>query len=125
MTLADSTVLIDWLRGHEPARGLLGGALARGETVVGSVLSRTEVLGGMRSSERVRVAGLLDALDWAPVTVEIADAAGSLARCYRRSHATVTAIDYVIAATATKLGAELWTSNVRHFPMFSGLRPPY
>jgi predicted nucleic acid-binding protein len=33
--------------------------------------------------------------------------------------------DLVIAATALELGAMLATANVRHFPMFAGLTPPY
>ena len=33
--------------------------------------------------------------------------------------------DLVIAATALALGAQLATSNPRHFPMFTGLTPPY
>jgi hypothetical protein len=31
----------------------------------------------------------------------------------------------VIAATAKELGADLVTLNVKHFPMFPGLRAPY
>ena len=33
--------------------------------------------------------------------------------------------DLVIAASALELGLDLATLNVRHFPMFEGLRPPY
>ena len=31
----------------------------------------------------------------------------------------------LIAATATVSGAELWTRNVKHFPMFESLAAPY
>ena len=34
-------------------------------------------------------------------------------------------VDHAIAATAILAGAELLTCNVRHFPMFPGLRPPW
>jgi hypothetical protein len=34
-------------------------------------------------------------------------------------------IDYIIAATAFVHEADLLTPNVRHFPMFEGLRPPW
>ena len=34
-------------------------------------------------------------------------------------------VDHAIAATAILSGAELLTCNVRHFPMFPGLRPPW
>jgi predicted nucleic acid-binding protein len=35
------------------------------------------------------------------------------------------AADLVVAATAEQLDAELVTTNVRRFPMFDGLVPPY
>jgi predicted nucleic acid-binding protein len=44
---------------------------------------------------------------------------------YRKANSGIDAIDYLIAATANVVGAELLTTNVRHFPMISGLRPPY
>ena len=51
--------------------------------------------------------------------------AGALARQHRRAHSGVDAADYLIAATAIVLEAELLTMNVRHFPMLTGLRPAY
>jgi len=67
----------------------------------------------------------MGALAWFPVDEEIARLAGSLATEYRRSHNGIHAIDSMIVATATVVGAELLTTNVRHFPMISGLRPRY
>jgi predicted nucleic acid-binding protein len=40
-------------------------------------------------------------------------------------HTGIDVVDYVIAATAEELGAELMTLNVRHFPMFAALRPAF
>jgi hypothetical protein len=34
-------------------------------------------------------------------------------------------VDFVIAATAQLLEAHLAPANVRHYPMFKGLAPPY
>jgi predicted nucleic acid-binding protein len=34
-------------------------------------------------------------------------------------------VDFVIAATAQLLEADLATANVRHYPMFAGLGAPY
>ena len=50
---------------------------------------------------------------------------GQLARRYRKSHSGIGAVDYLIAATAIVIDAELLTTNVRHFPMFANLEPPY
>ena len=58
-----------------------------------------------------------------PLTVLLG--AGELGRACRRSHHGIGTVDLVIAATVQELGLELATGNVKHFPMFPGLRPPY
>lgn len=42
--LVDTSVLIDHLRGHRPAREALEAAVGRGELLVASVLTKVEVL---------------------------------------------------------------------------------
>lgn len=79
----------------------------------------------MRSSEKGAVRAVFSAMDWLPVSEEVADRAGGLARRYRRSHGSIDVIDYLIAATAQHHEADLWTRNVRHFPMFDALKAPY
>jgi predicted nucleic acid-binding protein len=46
-------------------------------------------------------------------------------RQYRRSHANISLGDYLIAATADVQGLTLASLNVRHFPMFETLEPPF
>jgi len=65
------------------------------------------------------------AISWVPVGEEIARAAGSLAKRHRRSYSGIDDADYLIAATAALLDADLLTTNVRHFPMITGLEPAY
>lgn len=60
-----------------------------------------------------------------PVGEEVARAAGSLAQRHRRSHSGIDDADYLIAATTLLLEADLLTTNVRHFPMITGLEPAY
>lgn len=43
----------------------------------------------------------------------------------RSSHRGIDDVDYLIAATAIVVDADLLTTNVRHFPMFPDLQPPY
>lgn len=121
-TLLDSTVLIDVLRGHAAAGAYLE-SLDRRPTC--SEISRVEVLRGLRSHERSSCERLLGSLAWAPLNEEIARRAGELGRQYRRSHAGFGAADLSVAATAQVLGLPLATANVRHFPMFESLAPPY
>ncbi len=123
--LADTSVLVDYLRGVEHARGLIRPAMVNGDEVGASVLTRLELLIGTRKSERRRTDALIAAIRWLPVDDAVADEAGRLARRYSRSHSGIDAVDYCVAATATVHGLTLWTLNVRHFPMIRGLRPPW
>jgi predicted nucleic acid-binding protein len=120
--LLDTSVLIDVLRGSEAAAGWLGSL----EDVPScSELTRAEVLRGVRSRERARTDQLLTALRWVSVDETVSRRAGELGRQYRRSHPGLSIVDFVIAATAQLLDAHLATANIRHYPMFPGLRPPY
>ncbi len=122
MKLVDTDVVIDHLRGRQEAVELLRSIT--GEVCI-SVLTRFEVLAGMRSDERHPTRTLLDSLDNVPVTEEAATRAGEMARIYRAAHRSISPVDYLIAATAEVHGHQLITLNVRHFPMFPDLEAPY
>lgn len=121
--LVDSNVCIDHLRELPSARALIRRLRRRGP-VRASILTRAELRAGSqgRSSETEE---LIEALVWEPVTEDVADRAGELVRTYRPSHPGIGLIDFLVAATADVLGLELVTRNVRHFPMFPDLEPPY
>ncbi len=118
----DTTVLIDVLRGHPNAVQYL---LRLEDVPACSEVSTVEVLRGLRSDERTPADHLFQRLRWIAVDEEIARTAGEMGRKLRRSHSAVGVADLIIAATADQLGLPLATTNVRHFPMVSGLRPPY
>jgi hypothetical protein len=122
-TLLDSSVLISHLRGDAQATSLLISLPTKDRLV--SVLTRVEIEGGMRSDERRDVASLFGVLRMIPVTDLIARRAAAHLRKFRRSHAAIDLVDYVIAATAELHEAELATLNVKHFPMFKGLTAPW
>ncbi|HWH34413.1 MAG TPA: type II toxin-antitoxin system VapC family toxin [Acidimicrobiales bacterium] len=121
--LFDSTVLIAHLRGAPEATELL--VEATSTSALASVVSRAEIEGGMRSDERRDVARLFRGLELVPVSDPIARRAGVHLRRFRRSHPGVDLADYLIAATAEEMGVELATLNVKHFPMFPKLLPPW
>ena len=123
--VVDTSVLIDHLQGEDAAREALHGAAVDGERLVASVLTKVEVLAGMRRTEEDATRRLLDSLDWIEVDENLADRAGALASRFLRSHPGIDPADYVIAATVERLDARLWTRNVRHFPMFPELAAPY
>lgn len=90
-----------------------------------SVLTRVELAIGLRRSEGRRTDALVAALHWLPVDGAVADEADVLARRYAPSHSGIDAVDYFLAATARVHKLDLWTLNVRRFPMLPRLRAPW
>jgi len=122
--LVDSDVIIAHLRGVEAAREWLAATLSTDDVAI-SVLTITEVTGGMRSPEHPQVWRLLACLSCEAVSCDIARRAGELRRVWRQSHTGISTVDYMIAATALEHGHELATLNVRHYPMITGLQPAF
>ena len=125
MRLVDSDVLIAHLRGVPEARDWLRRTRERDGPLSISAVTVAEISGGMRSQERSAVWRLLSSLRSEAVDDTIARRAGEFMRRYRSSHQTIGLGDYLIAATAEVRGLRLATLNVRHFPMFKGLKAPF
>jgi predicted nucleic acid-binding protein len=123
--LLDTTVAIDHLRGDQAAVGLLRRFVEADEDLAASELVRLELLAGVLDHERDALERFFSAVVWVPVDEPITRAAGALARKYRASYGGIDDVDYLIAATAVVLEADLVTTNVRHFPMLPGVRPAY
>jgi hypothetical protein len=118
----DTTVLIDVLRGRSGAVDFLKGLEALPSC---SEVTRAEVIRGLRASERAAAERLLAWIRWCPVDEGIARLAGELGRRFRGSHRHLGTTDLIVGATAQHLLLPLATSNVKHFPMFPRLKPPY
>lgn len=125
MRLLDTSVAVDHLRGVTAAVDLLNRILDEDEPVIASEVVRFELLAGVRDDEVPTLEHFFSALLWIPVDERITRRAGALARGHRRAYGGIDDADYLIAATALVLGAELLTTNVRHFPMLPGLRAAY
>jgi predicted nucleic acid-binding protein len=123
--LLDTSVAIDHLRGSPPAVDLLNSLIEAEEPLLASEVVRFELLASVREKEVQALEQFFFALSWVPVGEEVSRAAGALAQRHRRSHSGIDDADYLIAATALLLDAELLTTNVRHFPMITGLEPAY
>jgi len=122
--LVDTSILIDYLRGHAGAAELLERERASAP-IHASEITRLEVLAGMRDEEAAPTTWLLGSLRWRAVDAEVAEKAGELGRSWLPSHRRIDSADLAIAATAILLDARLLTLNVRHFPMFGDLARPY
>ncbi|HEX3981166.1 MAG TPA: type II toxin-antitoxin system VapC family toxin [Acidimicrobiales bacterium] len=125
MKSLDTSVAVDHLRGAAPAVGLLHQLVEDDEQLVASEVVRFELLAGVRQDERDALEQFFEAITWHAVDETVARAAGTLALRHRRAFSGIDDADYVIAATALLLDAELLTVNIRHFPMLDGLRPAY
>lgn len=125
MIVVDTSVLVDYLRGDQRAYRALRESLSRGDSLAASVLTRVEVLAGLRAGEEEVTERVFSLFAWISVDESIADRAGGLARRYLKTHPGVDPVDFVIAATAERTGAVLWTRNRKHFPMFPDLPDPY
>jgi predicted nucleic acid-binding protein len=122
--LVDTSVLVDYLRGHEGAAELLEQE-RRVAPLHASEVTRLEILAGMRPSEGDGTRSLLSTLVWHVLDSEVAEEAGALGRRWLPSHRGIDGADLAIAATAIRTESRLLTRNVMHFPMFPDLRVPY
>jgi len=123
--VVDTGVLIDHLRGVEAARDRLRALTLEHRPLLSSWLCRLEVRAGALQREVRRVDALLATIDWVPVDAGVLEVAETFALRFSASHRGVDAVDYVVAATCEVTGAELLTTNVKHFPMLDGVRRPY
>ena len=125
MKLVDTSVALDHLQGDLRATALLNDLMAREEVVAASELTRAELLAAVRPGERDASEQFFSVFSWVPVNEEISRAAGDLASARPTTRRNVGAVDYLIAATAIVIGADLVTTNVRRFPMLPELKPAY
>jgi len=110
--LFDTDVLIDLLRG-KPSTFDQVSEIIFGNRLCCSVITVAEIYAGMFPQEKDPTDQLLDALEAFPVSISIAQQAGSL----RSQYPGRELMDCLIAATALQHHAQLVTKNVKHYPM--------
>lgn len=122
MNIADTSVLIGYLRNREPHRSAVEGGLWAGNLTTTSV-SVFELQLGIRSSkQQAAVEALLAAL---PVYVLDQAAAAEAGRVYSALEATgqrIGVADTLIAGICLSKGFSVLTTNARHFGRVPGLR---
>jgi predicted nucleic acid-binding protein len=122
MTLLDTCIIIDLLRGKDAAFAFVSN-LQHPPAV--SVVTVTELVAGCRGvKERRAIDRLLSHYVIHDIDRDVASLAGDYIRQYGPSHGT-DPIDALIATTAKTNGLPLATLNVKHFPMFAELARPY
>ena len=121
----DTDVAIDYLRGHESAITLIH---ENSDFIVLSTISVAELYAGVRGNEdgeeQLLLKNFLSLYKCVPVSSNIARLGGLYRRDFGKSHG-VSLTDALIAATVTMIDADFLTLNIKHFPMFPNLEPPY
>lgn len=121
----DTNIFIDFLRGHQPARSFLSKMLHQNNPVYFSAITEAELLSGQSCKEtktREAIISLLNSFTKIEVDNPIAQLSGNI----RRTHHTDLA-DAMIAATALKMDATLYTRNQKDYLHIShlDLESPY
>ena len=120
--LADTDILIDFLRGHPHAVEFVRNNRKR---ILLSAVVAAELYAGVRGEKELsQLDAFLGLFRMIPVTPDLARAGGLYKMTYGKSHGVGLA-DAIIAATADAKQAELKTLNIKHYPMFPGLKAAY
>ena len=113
----DSDILIEVLRGEDQDTLALWHSLAIAETaMLFSPLSSAEIWAAASAPEHVQITKLFRPLLCVPVDSEIGKQAGEYLHKYGKSH-DLRLIDALIAASALRHHAALWTRQRHRYPM--------
>jgi tRNA(fMet)-specific endonuclease VapC len=120
--VADTDVLIDFLRGAEPMAGRVAFELGKGFIATTSVSACELAAGAHGPRQQLAVADLLAGMTILPVGREAAVRAGNLHRELTARGQSVGMADSLIAAVCIEENALLLTRNRRHFARVQGLK---
>jgi predicted nucleic acid-binding protein len=121
MTVVDTDVLIDALRGREPARTRIAEGLERGSLAT-TAITTFELRSGARSgTQETRIEDLLAPLTLLPFDDDASRAAANARRHLEREVRTIGMGDYLIAGVCLSRALPLLTRNREHFERVPGL----
>lgn len=122
MMIADSDVLIDYLRGRGEWADRIATELGSGSFATTAVTA-FELRSGVRTPRQARdVETLLDAMTILPFGPEEAAAAAEVRRLVESKGQPIGMADYMIAGTCVAAGGTLLTRNRRHFERIPDLK---
>ena len=121
MIVADTDVLIDALRGTEPARGRIDLELSTGRLAT-TVVNAFELLSGAKATaQQSGVERLLGAMTLFPLEFNAGEIAARIRRDLESRGEGIGMADYLIAGICLSRNAMLLTRNRAHFQRIPGL----
>lgn len=121
LTVADTDVLIDYLRGRSPAADRIAAELDR-DSLYTTVITRFELLAGARTARELGlVQALLTVVPALPLDPQASDRAAQIRRDLEERGEGIGLADSLIAGIVTTFRAALLTRNRRHFARVRGL----
>lgn len=115
--LLDTTVLIDFSKGHTPTVSKILTMLEKGDELGVCAITVAEFYAGVMRGAETKLDTFMDSLTYWYIDRQTAVSAGNFRRTFARHGKTVTIADALIAATALQEHAVLVTDNVKDFPM--------
>ncbi len=115
--LLDTTALIDFSKGREPARSRILAMIQSGDDVGVCAVNVAEFCAGLPPSRRAAWDKFFGSLLYWDITREAAEQAGSLLYESARLGRPLSTTDVLIASVALEVGAVLVTDDARSYPM--------
>jgi predicted nucleic acid-binding protein len=115
--LLDTTALIDFSKGFEPARSNILSLLDVGKTLAVCSVTVAEFYTGLKAPQRQGWDRLFHALPYWDIGIEAAMQAGIWRSEFSQKGIRLSTTDALVAATAWEHAAVLVTNNIKHYPM--------
>jgi predicted nucleic acid-binding protein len=122
LILPDTDILIDFFRGYKKAITFID---EYNDNIIISSIVVAELFAGIKDKKEEGILeDFVSLFPVVPINSEIGKVGGLYKRDFGKSHGIGLA-DAIMAATAEIENAELKTLNIKHYPMFRGLKPAY
>jgi hypothetical protein len=115
--LLDTTALIDFSKGREPARSRILQMIEQGDDLGVCCINIAEFYAGLPPELRRRWNEFFDALMYWDITRDIAEQAGAWRHDFARQGVQLSTADVLIAAAAHANRSIIITNNGKDFPM--------
>ena len=122
MMVADSDVLIDFLRGRSPWAGRIRLEVETGHLATTAINSFELLSGARNAAGREKISQLLAAMTVLGVSSEAAERAAEARRALEAKGQGIGMADYLIAGVCLANGGVLLTRNTDHFERVPGLK---